>query len=100
MKINTKALSISSTIVIWLIVAMTIATELSGPLKTFIAKVGGHHWVGKSIVASVAFFVLYFLFIKIKESDNVFRGALWVIASVVLGGLIIFGFYVQHFLSA
>ena len=100
MKINSKALTISTTVVIWLIVAMTIVGELSEPFKLSIAKIGGHHWAGKSLVASISFVVLYLLFIKAKESENVFKGTLWIVSSMVLGGLIIFSFFVQHFLGA
>lgn len=100
MKINSKAFTISTTVVIWLIVAMTIAAELSEKFKLSIAEIGGHHWVGKSIVASIVFVVLYLLFIKSRESENVFKNALWVVSSLVLGGLVIFGFYARHFLGS
>lgn len=99
MKINTTALSISTTIVIWLIVAMTIIAELSESFKLFIARIGGHHWVGKSITAIIIFVVLYLIFIKAKESDNVLKSALWVVGSMVLGGLIIFSFFLWHFIN-
>ena len=100
MKINSKALTISTTVVIWLIVAMTIVGELSEPFKLSLAKIGGYHWVGKSIVATIVFVIIYLIFIKAKESENVFKGTLWIVSSMVLGGLIIFSFFVQHFLGA
>src|SRR3989344_511647 len=100
MKLNTTALIRATTLVIWLIVGLTIGAEKSAPFKAFLAKVGGHHWVGKGILAVAAFCVLYVLFRRAKESDNVLRGAFIVWGSVVLGGVIIFGFYIQHFLTA
>lgn len=99
MKLNITSLSISATVVIWLIVVMTILSELSEPFKLAIAQLGGHHWVGKGVTAVVVFIIVYLVFYKIKESNNVFKNTLWVAASTILGGLIIFGFYLQHFIS-
>lgn len=99
MSINSKALVWSTILVIWLIVAMTLAAELSAPFKAFIAQVGGHHWTGKSVVSLVAFILLYFLFSKAKESDTVLKSVWYVVWSVVLGGLVIFSFFLWHFVS-
>lgn len=99
MKINSTALSISTIIVIWLVVVMTIVSEISESLHSFLAKVGGHHWVGKGITAVVVFILLNLIFSKMKESENVLKNTVYIVVSTVLGGLIIFGFFLWHFIS-
>ncbi len=85
--------------VIWLVVVMTILTEISAPFKNFLVQLAGHHWAAKSLIATVAFVLLYLIFRKARESDNVLGGVWYVIGSVVLGGVIIFAFYLWHFLN-
>jgi hypothetical protein len=85
--------------VIWLVVGMTILTEISAPFKNLLVELAGHHWAAKSLIAALAFALLYLIFRKTQESDNILRGVWYVIGSVVLGGLIIFSFYLWHFLS-
>ena len=99
MKINGTALIRSTIGVIWLIVGMTLLSEVSEPFKLFLVQVGGHHWIGKSIIATVAFIVLYLLFIKSRESKSILGEVLFVVGSVVLGGSIIFLFFVWHFVN-
>lgn len=96
---NIKALTIAAVSVIWLIVAMTLGTEVSESFKTLIAKVGGHHWIGKSIISFVSFVLVYLLFKRTGEPKNVLTNTLLVVGSVVLGGLIIFLFFLWHFLN-
>lgn len=99
MKLNSKALIISTVGVLWLIVGMTLLGEVSEPFKSFLVQFAGHHWVGKGGIAVAAFFALYVLFKKSKESEDILRGASLVVGSTVLGGLIIFLFFLQHFLK-
>ncbi|MBI2004967.1 hypothetical protein HYS79_02290 [Patescibacteria group bacterium] len=98
MKLNSKALITSTIGVIWLIVGMTLLGEVSGPFKSFLVQLAGHHWVGKSGIAVVVFIALYLALGKSKESEDILRGALLVALSIILGGLIIFVFFLQHFL--
>jgi len=96
---NSKALVRATVGVIWLVVVMTIAAELSEPFKALLAGTFTHHWIGKSVISVVAFVVFYAIFSRARESDNVSRGAWQVVWSVVLGGLIIFSFFLWHFIS-
>ena len=96
---NSTALIRSTAVVIWLIVGMTLITEVSPAFKTFLVQIAGHHWTGKSIIAAVALVVFYFIFKRFRESSGVLGGVLTVIGSMVLGGLSIFAFFVWHFLS-
>ena len=100
MKLHATALYRAATVTIWLIAGLTIASELSEPFKTLLASFTGHHWTAKSLIAVVAFFILYGIFRKSKESKNLVADTLLLCLSVVLAGLVIFGFFSWHFLNA
>lgn len=100
MKLNSTALIRSVIAVFWLIVGMTIAAEQLPQFKALLAQYAGHHWVGKGIIAAVAFIVLYLLQRKSQESNNILGGVLLVVGSAVLGGAAIFLFFLWHFVSA
>jgi hypothetical protein len=100
MKLNSTALIRSTIATVWLVVGMTLLSEVSAPFKSFLVMVGTHHWIGKSILAAIAFVLCYLLFRKSEESQSILKGALFVVGSVVLGGLVIFGFFVLHFFGA
>lgn len=96
---NSKALVRATVGVVWLVVVMTIAAELSAPFKALLAETFTHHWIGKGVISAVAFVVFYAIFSRARESDSVSRDAWKVVWSVVLGGLAIFLFYLWHFIS-
>jgi len=98
MKWNSTALSYAAIGVIWLIVGMTIWSEQSESFKTLLASIAGHHWVGKSIVSVVAFVLLYMLVRRMRESRNALTLMLLASASAAAGGIVIFSFYVGHYL--
>lgn len=98
MKFNSTALMGSVVGVVWLIVAMTLLSEVSEPFKLFLAQFAGHHWIGKSIIATAAFVVFYLLLQKSEESKSILRGTLFVVGSILCGGSIIFLFFLQHFM--
>ncbi len=99
MRLNATALSYATIAVIWLVVGMTIGGEQSESFKALLASLGGHHWVGKSIVAVAAFLILYMLVKRRRESRNPLMLMLAVCASAVGGGIAIFLFYVSHYLA-
>jgi hypothetical protein len=99
MNINTTSLSRATSITIWFIVAITIWSELSKPFKTFLADLTGHHWVTKGVVSLVLFVLLYFVMIKVKESKSPEHGIYAAIANAVIGGLVIFVYYIIHFIG-
>lgn len=96
---NVRALSWSTTLTIWLVTAMTIASEISEPFKKFLTSVAGHHWVTKSIFAFVFFLVMLFLLNNWKDNSKVESDIKIVIWSAILGGLVILCFFVWHFLQ-
>lgn len=99
MRWNATALAYAVIGVIWLIVGMTVLSEKSEPFKTLLAGIGGHHWIGKSIVSIVAFAVFYLLFKRTSESKNLLMLILAVCISAIAGGLAIFAFFVSHYLA-
>ena len=99
MRWNATALAYATIGVIWLIVGVTIWAEQQESFKTLLASLAGHHWIGKSIVAAVAFVLLYMLMRHRRESNNALTLMLLVCASAIGGGLVIFFFYVQHYLT-
>ena len=99
MRWNTTALAYATIGVIWLVVGMTIGGEQSESFKALLASIAGHHWVGKSIVATVTFLILYMLMKRTGESRNPLMLMLLVCASVIGGGLAIFLFFVSHYLG-
>ena len=93
---NSKALTRAAALSIVLITATTIGSELSGAFKQLLTSLGGHHWIGKSIL-SVAFFgLLYLLFSKTSDHRFTLKDTGLLIGAVILGGLAILVFYIMH----
>ncbi len=100
MKINTGALIKSTIASIWYVVVVTIGAEIYAPLKDFFVKVGGHHWTGKSILTIGLFIVVYFALSRMRDSDKPERGIWAVIVNAIIGGIVIIGYFIWHFLIA
>src|SRR3990167_11408383 len=98
MKINSKALVSATVGMVWFLVGMTLLTELSVSFKAMLVQLSGHHWVGKSLGSVIFFAVVYFVLNKTEEPDDISRGIYTVMGSVFVGGLIIFSFFLFHFL--
>lgn len=98
MNIHLKALSRSTIASISLITILTVWGEKSPGLKDFLKSVSGHHWVTKGIFSLILFVGLYFILAKyIKDNDDVKKETMFVVGSTVIGGSIIFVFYMLHF---
>jgi len=79
------------------VAVVTICSELSSTFKELLASIGGHHWIGKSVLSLVVFGVLYGVFAMFGNDRFSLRDTSWLIATVVLSGLAIVIFYVVHF---
>ena len=90
------ALTRAATITIAWIAFSTIGSELSATFKGLLATIGGHHWVGKSVVAIVFFALFYFIFAKIVDDEFSIKETWWLLLTSVLGGLAILIFYAMH----
>jgi hypothetical protein len=82
------------------IVLSTLYAELNAPFKGLLATTFGHHWVGKGILSIVVFALVYYYFSAHSSSSGKFdswkaaRNVGW---GAVLGGIIIFLFYLWEF---
>lgn len=95
---NIKSMSISTIAVIIAITIITLYGELSSTFKDFLKNITGHHWTSKSIISIIIFFGLYFFLVKSDDDLDVFKEACIVSIITILASLIIFGFYLWHFL--
>ena len=93
---NIRALAHSTSVTIILITLMTILGELSAPLKSVFASIGSHHWVGKGIIALVAFVLFYFIFLGIKEKENDDKAIKETVGVAVISAILIFIYFVLH----
>ena len=95
---NARALTRSAAVTIALIAAATIGSESFASFKDLLATIGGHHWIGKSVLSVVFFGLLYLLFSRFMDEELSLKDSWWLAGSVVFSGLAILIFYVLHFL--
>jgi len=93
---NSKALTRAAAVTVALIAVATIGCELSATFKQLISLIGGHHWIGKSVLSVVFFGLLYLVFSKLFDDRFVLRDTLLLIATVMVSGLAILAFYIWH----
>ncbi len=93
---NSKALTRAAAVSIALIAAATIGSELSAAFKQLLSSIGGHHWIGKSVLSVVVFGLLYLVFSKISDRRFTLKDTGLLIGTVIISGLAILGFYVMH----
>jgi len=96
---NITALIRSTIGTMWFVVIITIAGELYTPFKDLLASIAGHHWTTKSIFSLIFFSLLYGVLHKSAEAQKVTRGATLVVVHAILCGLILFAFFLWHFLG-
>ena len=93
---NSKALTRAAALTISLIAVATIGSELSGSFKQLLSSIGGHHWIGKSVLSVVFFGLLYLVFSKVSDDNLTLRDTGMLIVTVLISGFAILGFYVLH----
>ena len=93
---NSKALTRAAAVTIALIAAATIGSELSASFKELLSSIGGHHWIGKSVLSIVFFGLLYLLFSKVSDDRFTLKDTGLLIGTVIVSGLAILIFYVSH----
>ena len=93
---NSKALTRAAAVSIALIATATIGSELSGAFKQLLSSIGGHHWIGKSVLSVVVFGLLYLVFSKISDRRFTLKDTGLLIGTVIVSGLAILIFYVMH----
>ena len=93
---NSKAITRAAAVTIVLIAAATIGSELSATFKQLLTTIGGHHWIGKSVLSVVFFGLLYLVFEKLTDDRFTLKDTAVLIATVFVSGLAILSFYVLH----
>ena len=93
---NSKALTRAAAVTIAWIAIATIGSELSGTFKELLSLIGGHHWIGKSLLSIVFFGLFYLVLSKLMDDRLSLRDTWWLIGVVVISGIAILGFYVNH----
>jgi hypothetical protein len=93
---NSKALTRAAAVTIALIAVATIGSELSASFKQLLSSIGGHHWIGKSVLSIVFFGLLYLVFSKVSDHRFTLRDTGLLIGTVIISGLAILIFYVLH----
>ena len=93
---NSKALTRAAALTVALIAVATIGSELSVAFKQLLSLIGGHHWIGKSVLSVVFFGLLYLVFSKLSDDRFVLKDTFLLIGTVIISGLAILAFYVWH----
>ncbi|MBT8072151.1 MAG: hypothetical protein HKP21_00430 [Xanthomonadales bacterium] len=93
---NPKALIRAAIIAIAWIAIATIGSELSVAFKQLLTSIGGHHWIGKSILTAVFFVLSYLALTKFSDDELSLKDTLSLVGMVILAGLAILIFYILH----
>jgi hypothetical protein len=93
---NSKAITRAAAVTIALIAVATIGSELSATFKQLLSSIGGHHWIGKSVLSIVFFGLLYLVFSKVSDNRFTLRDTGLLIGTVIISGIAILTFYVLH----
>lgn len=77
---------------------LVITKESYPPLKSLMANLTGHHWITHGVVIIVSYLLLTVVLSRIIRSENIKDALLStrIIEAVVLGVILIAGFYVIH----
>ena len=93
---------ISAIVAIIFVTVATILGELYSPFKNWLKETFYHHWMGKGIIAIIAFYLIGFLgYFKSKDSDDAVVTMLKVLFWIaVIGVVAISGFYSYEYFIA
>jgi len=97
--ISVRAFSYATHVVITFVVLSTILAELFPAFKALLANGFGHHWIAKSDLAVILFIVTALIFARKEDPEDVTPVVRGVVLSAVLGALLIFLFYLGHYLG-
>jgi len=93
---NPRALVRAAAVTIALVAVATISSELSPVFKQLLSTIGGHHWIGKSVLSVVFFALLYLVFSKLEDKRLALKDTGVLVGTVVISGLAILVFYIAH----
>jgi len=91
-----QSIILSSIVIVIFIPVITIAAELTAPLKEWLKNTFYHHWVGKSLISVIVFAAvcpLTFVIPYKASLERINRLLFILVTLVLLGALAIFGFF-------
>ncbi len=90
-----RAFAISAGLAIVVIAVLTIVGELYKPLKSWLADIFTHHWVGKGVISFIGFYIVgYILSLVVSDRrDTESRILFFLFWISLLSTLAITGFY-------
>lgn len=98
------AASLAAIITVITLVVVTIWAELSESFKEFLKSLTGHHWLTKSYLIVVIFFLAFWLFSALVKNPNPAKVRFSLVLlelAIILGVLSLLGFYAyEYFLAA
>ena len=74
------------TVSAWALVVLVLATELSGAFKALLTATFTHHWIGKTVIVTAAFFLSGYLVknSKVGEEKTAWYSAIASLAVIFL----------------
>ena len=94
-----RSMSFATIITVIAVTVITVIAELSEGFKSSLKALTGHHWITKSLLSVIIFFGVY-LFVKRSDDKVDVLAESWkIIWITLLASLVLFGFYLWHFLS-
>ncbi|MEE4216790.1 MAG: hypothetical protein V2I48_04225 [Xanthomonadales bacterium] len=97
--ISVRAFAYATHAVIAFVVWSTILAELFPSFKSLLAGGFGHHWIAKSDLSVIIFIVTALIFARKNDPEDIVPLVRGVLFSAVLGALLIFLFYLGHYLG-
>jgi len=91
----TSAFGISFAITAILSAVLVVVKETSRGTFDLLASMTGHHWVTHGVLQLIVFVLLGFVFLRTQPASGS-RLVLYVAGSLVLGSIIISGFFLLH----
>lgn len=98
---DVAAASLGAIMAILFIVAITIAAELSESLKNGLKDLTGHHWVTKGLLSIGVFLVTAIITHPVfrKRPKELMRWGFIVAAVALVGAVVLFLFFVGHYVG-
>ena len=98
----TYASCVSAIVSIVFVTGITVWAELAPGLKAFLKSLTGHHWVTKSwgvVMVYLAGLILFYWLPKQIGEKTLRRSVLSLVVFAILGALVLFFFFVWHYLG-
>ena len=92
-----RAYSLACNVAVIFVTLATVIGELVPGFKGALAKLTGHHWVSKGVIATVLFVVVSVIVSKTQKSDT--KPGWSVLMMTVAGSAVLTLFYIIHYFN-